>query len=71
MPMQMPNVMSTIRDEENNVTYQVMAYRSLSYGELVRSVRMLHAQPKMRRRKKPLRNQVITIVTTLGASDRL
>ncbi len=69
--MQMPNVTSTIRDAENNVTYQVIAYRALSYGEMVRSVRMLYAQPKFRRRKKPLQNQTIKIITTLGATDRL
>lgn len=66
--MQMPNVESTIRDAEHNVTYRVLAYRHLSRAEFVASVRMFHAQPKTRRRKRPIRDKEITIITLHGAT---
>lgn len=69
--MQMPDVKSTIRDEQHNVTYHVLAYRPLSRSELVESVRVYHAQPKVRRRKKPIKDRVITIVTIHGATAKL
>lgn len=69
--MEMPNVKSTIRDERNNVTYHVVAYRNLTREELVSSVRLFHSQPKLRRRKTPLRNQIVTIVSVLGATPNL
>lgn len=69
--MQMPDVRTSIKDEKNNVVYHVLAYRKLSRAELVQSVRAYHAQPKVRRRKKPLRNTEITIITIHGASPGL
>jgi hypothetical protein len=69
--MQMPNVKSTITDPKNKVTYDVLAYRPLSYAELVQSVRAYHAQPKVRRRRTPLKNAMITIITIHGASPGL
>ena len=69
--MPMPDLRRTIRDEKNNVTDHVMAYRPLTRGELIQSVRMLHAQPTIRRRKKPLKNEVFTILTVQGATTGL
>lgn len=69
--MQMPNVKSTMKDPKNKVTYDVLAYRPLSYAELLQSVRAYHAQPKVRRRKAPLKNATITILTIHGASPGL
>lgn len=69
--MQPPDVRTSIKDEENNVTYHVLAYRKLSRAELVQSVRAYHAQPKQRRRKKPLKNAQITIITIHGATPGL
>jgi hypothetical protein len=69
--MQLPDVRNTIKDERNNVTYHVMAYRQLAQAEMVQSVRLFHAQPKIRRRKTPLKNKVITILTVHGASPGL
>ena len=66
--MQMPDVRSSIRDAKNNVTYHVLAYRPLSHQEVLQSVAMYHAQPKVRRRKKLPRNETITIVTLHGAT---
>ncbi len=66
--MLMPSVRSTIKDPANNVVYHVMAYRRLSRAELVQSVAMYRAQPSVRRRKRPERDRVITIVTIHGAT---
>lgn len=65
--MQMPNVRSTIRDEEANVTYHVLAHRSLARDELAAAVTCYHSQPSVRRHKTQIRNTVITIITTNGA----
>ena len=64
--MQMPHVRNTIRDEDNNVTYHVMAYRDLTREEMIVSVRYFLTQPKNRRRKTPLKNKVVTILTSHG-----
>lgn len=66
--MEMPDVRSTIRDEERNVTYHVLAYRALARDELVAAVRHYHAQPSVRGKGKRLRNTVIKIITTHGAT---
>ena len=64
--MEQPNVRSSIRDEENNVTYHVMAYRELTRAELVGAVRMYRSQPRFRRRKTPEKNKIITIISVIG-----
>ncbi len=67
----MPNICNTLRDDANNMTYQVMAYRTLSREEVLLSVRHFLSQPRVRRREKPLQNQTIKILTIYGASPRL
>lgn len=62
--MQMPNVATTGKDSANNITYHVMAYRSLSPQELQFCVRQYRAQTK----KKPKRGSVVTIHTVIGAT---
>jgi len=69
MAMPMPDVATSIKDERHNVTYCVLAYRSLTQAEMVLSIRQFHAQPKIRRRRTPLKNQTITIITVHGATD--
>lgn len=69
--MEMPDIRHTVRDERNRVTYHVMAYRRLTREETLLSVRHFLAQPKVRRRKTPLRNQIVTILTLHGATPRL
>lgn len=71
MDMRMPNVATSIRVEQHNITYRVLAYRPLTRAEMVLSVRQFHAQRKIRRRRTPLRNQTITIVTVHGATDNI
>lgn len=69
--MQMPNIRNTLRDTKYNVTYHIMAYRQLTYTEKVQSVAAFHSQPKNRRRKTPLRNLTVTILTVFGATPNL
>lgn len=57
-------------DEEHNMTYHVMAYRTLSREEVIGAIRAYHLQRKGRR-KTPERNKIITIVTVLGCSPGL
>jgi hypothetical protein len=61
-----PSVRTTATDKPNNVTYHVMAYRKLTDDEMMMAIRLYHSQPKVRRRKTPLRNKVITIISILG-----
>ena len=68
---EMPDVRSTIRDENRNVTYHVLAYRALARDELVAAVRHYHSQPSVRRKGRQMRNAVITIFTTHGATGGL
>jgi hypothetical protein len=46
--MKPPDIVSTIVDQERNITYQVAAYRTLTRSELVMAVRHFWSQ-----RKKP------------------
>ena len=66
-----PDVRNTVRDEEHNVTYHIMAYRTLSKEEMILTVRQYLAQPRLRRRKTRERHKVITILTVHGASPNL
>ena len=61
-----PNVRNTVADEENNVTYHIMAFRQMSREEMVGTVRQYLSQPGMTRRKNPEKNKIITITTSYG-----
>ena len=65
----LPTVKHTVRDNEHNVTYHVMAYRKLTNREVMIGIRMYHSQPKQRRRKTPVRDKVITIISLIGLHD--
>lgn len=67
--MEMPNVRNTLRDEARNVTFHVMAYRTLTPGEMLQSVRQWFAQRKGRRAAP--KNQIITIFTLWGATPNV
>ncbi len=69
--MKMPDVVTSIRDEANNYTYNVLAYRTLSRQEMLQAISHFKSQPKMRRKKRPLRNGSVTIVTIHGATPRI
>ncbi len=59
--MQMPDVRNTLRDEKHTCEEMLSGVRLYHY----------HAQPKVRRRKTPLRNLTITILTVHGATPNL
>lgn len=63
--MEMPNIKNQINDGETGVTYIVMAYRRLTYEELVQAVRVFHAGRKSKKRLK--KGVVITIFSLIGA----
>lgn len=69
--LEAPNVRNTIRDEEYNVTYHIMAYRQLSREEMIVTVRDYLSQPRIRRRKTRERNKTIVIVTIHGATANI
>ena len=62
--MQMPDAKNTIKDEKNDITYEVMAYRKLNRSELVQAVRIYHSLQKRRAKLKRVMN--VTIATTIG-----
>jgi hypothetical protein len=63
--MDMPDIKHTVRDEENQITYHVMAYRQMSQSEVLFAVRY-HASTLKR---KPKRGTTFTILTVIGACD--
>lgn len=65
--MKPPEVVSSLFDADYNVTFEVIAYRTLTRDELRAAVQEFRAQPKIMQRKTPLRNRTITIVTSIGA----
>ncbi len=65
--MQMPNVRNVLRDEENNIEYEVLAYRRLTEHELIAYVRMGLSMRKNKRKLK--RGTRIQFTTIIGQSD--
>ena len=63
--MEAPNIRSSIRDPERDITYHVLAYRKLAREETIAAVRYYLARAK----KKPKAGSTITIVTIIGATD--
>lgn len=64
--MELPRVSNVIRDEEKDITYDVVAYRKLSREEIVFGIRNYLAQKKS---KKPKRGTKVTIVTIIGYNE--
>jgi hypothetical protein len=64
-----PNVVTTVRDPEHEVTYHIYAYRKLTRAEAVGAVRYFLSQQK-RKPRRPRRNTTIRIETILGATSR-
>lgn len=62
--MEMPTVKHECVDEDNNVVYHVMAYRKLDDQEVIAAVRYYRSR---QRRKRPEKNKIITIITTIGS----
>jgi hypothetical protein len=56
-----PNVVSTLKDAQNEIVYQIVAYRRVTGEELVRAVQTGLSQ----RKERPKRGQTITFVTAI------
>lgn len=67
--MILPDTPSEMKDPKHNVTYRFLAYRKLTYAEMVMGIQQYLSQPRVRRRKTRERNQVITIVTIYGGTS--
>lgn len=63
--MQMPNVVTTVKDTTSDVTYQVKAYRQLNRQEMLQAIGMYLRQSK----KKPKRGMTVTIVSLIGLNE--
>lgn len=61
--MKSPDVISTIKDEERDITYRIVAYRTLTYAEKVSAVKSFLAQKK---RPKLKIGSTITMMTIIG-----
>jgi len=65
-PVQDPDIETVVRDSKNNLTFRIMAYRKLTEFEVQSTIGNYLSQPKIRRRKTPVRNKEITIITVIG-----
>jgi hypothetical protein len=65
--MKKPDIRSTLRDEEHYMTYHVVAYRKLSGLEMIETVKLYLAQPRILRRKTHERNRTVTTNSLLGS----
>jgi hypothetical protein len=65
--MKKPDIRSTLRDEEHNMTYHVVAYRKLSELEMIETVKLYLAQPRILRRKTHERNKTVATNSLLGS----
>jgi hypothetical protein len=63
-----PAVESVLKDKENNSIYSIMAYRKLTYEEMLCAVRYYY-QTKHPRRGTWLKNHSVTIITSIGGSE--
>lgn len=61
--MKQPDVRTTMTDTGADITYHVIAYRSLTRNEVLGCIR---AYLNQKRRPKPKRGQEITIFTIIG-----
>ena len=64
--MDLPDIVSTLVDNEKNITYKVFAYRKLTREELILAVRHFYAQKK---KPKGRPGQTINILSTIGHNE--
>jgi hypothetical protein len=65
--MKKPAILSTWFDTKHNMTYRVFAFRELTKLEMVQTVKLYLAQPKILRRKTPEKNKTVTTDSLLGS----
>ncbi|AGX88285.1 hypothetical protein Cenrod_2218 [Candidatus Symbiobacter mobilis CR] len=63
--MEAPTISNIIKSPEKNITYNILAYKTLSRQEIVSAVQNFNSQNK-RKRIEP--GTIITILTTIGAA---
>ena len=63
--MQLPNVVTTVRDAEKNITYRILAYRRLTRGEAFMQIGLAYAD----KRFKPKKGKPIKILTIIGYNE--
>jgi hypothetical protein len=69
--MKKPDILSILHDAEHNMTYHVLAYRKLSELEMVQTVKLYLAQPKILKRKAHERNKTVTTRSLMGSETAL
>lgn len=62
----MPNISNVAKDEKQNITFNVIAYRKLTEDELRQSIRYFRSTKEGRRIKK---NTTYTIVSIIGYDE--
>jgi len=65
--MQQPDVRTSLHDPNTEVTYHVIAFRTLSHHELLQSIATYQSQNQ---RKKLKRRSSVTIITLIGFNDK-
>ena len=65
--MKQPDIRSVLYDAEYNMTYHVMAYRKLSELEMVQTVKLYLAQPRILKRKTHERDKTVTTCSLMGS----
>ncbi len=64
--MEPPKVKSVLRDEPRKITYEVMAYRTLTEREMSEQVAQLHGQKKFKKK----RGRTYTFITKIGFDEQ-
>jgi hypothetical protein len=64
--MNPPNVSNIARDADRNITFNVLAYRTLSQQELLMAIRYFRSTKQGRKLKA---NTTYTIVSVIGCND--
>ena len=63
--MEMPTVKNVAVDKVNGITYEVMAYRQITQGEMLAAIRQANGTKK----RKPKRGTKFTLITLFGLHD--
>lgn len=64
--MQMPDIVTEVKDKQNNFTFRVRAYRKLTPHEMKLSYALWHQQRDKRRSYK---NKIIEVVSIIGHNE--
>jgi hypothetical protein len=65
--MQLPTIPTTLYDEKLNFTFQVLAYRTLTAGEMRAAWAYYRSQKKS---AKPKKNQTVQVISQIGIRGR-